>query len=121
MSERGVTRTTEELNLKTAAEKCKGGKRTKRSVWTVTTKPFKGAHFATFPPKLIEPCILAGCPLGGVVLDPFAGAGTAGLVAVQHGRRFIGCEINPAYCDMALARIASERAQGVLDFSGADD
>lgn len=78
--------------------------RNKRSVWTVPTCPLPDAHFATFPPKLIEPCILAGCPEGGIVLDPFAGAGTTGLVALQHGRRFVGIELNPAYVTMALNR-----------------
>ena len=80
-------------------------RRNRRSVWTVTTKPFKGAHFATFPPDLIEPCILAGAPKDGVVLDPFAGAGTTGLVAKKHGRQFIGIELNPDYREMAIARI----------------
>ena len=84
------------------------GKRNKRSVWTVTTRPFKGAHFATFPPALIEPCILAGSPKGGVVLDPFFGAGTTGLVAQRHGREWIGCEINPEYAAIAQARIEAE-------------
>ena len=79
--------------------------RNRRSVWTVTTKPFKGAHFATFPPDLIEPCILAGCPEGGTVLDPFGGAGTTGLVATQSGRDAVLCEINPEYVEMARARI----------------
>lgn len=81
------------------------GKRNRRSVWTVTTKPFKGAHFATFPPDLIEPCVLAGSPPGGVVLDPFGGAGTTGLVADRHGRNAILCELNPAYAAMARERI----------------
>ena len=71
--------------------------RNKRSVWTVTTKPFKGAHFATFPPDLIEPCILAGAPAGGIVLDPFFGSGTTGQVAQALGRQFIGIELNDAY------------------------
>jgi DNA modification methylase len=84
------------------------GKRNKRSVWTVTTRPFKGAHFATFPPQLIEPCILAGCPEGGIVLDPFFGAGTAGLVAQRHNRKWIGCELNPEYAAIAQARIEAE-------------
>ena len=79
----------------------------KRSVWTVTTKPYKGAHFATFPPDLIEPCVLAGCPVGGVVLDPFGGAGTTGLVAVKHGRKAILLELNPEYVKMASDRIDS--------------
>lgn len=79
--------------------------RNRRSVWTVTTKPFKGAHFATFPPDLIEPCVLAGCPEGGTVLDPFGGAGTTGLVATQAGRDAVLCEINPEYVEMARTRI----------------
>lgn len=83
----------------------------KRSVWTVSTKPFKGAHFATFPPDLIEPCILAGCPEGGTVLDPFFGAGTTGLVAERHGRNWIGCELNPAYIEIAERRIAEASPQ----------
>lgn len=76
----------------------------KRSVWTVTTKPFKGAHFATFPPDLILPCILAGCPENGVVLDPFNGAGTTGVVAQQHKRSFLGVELNSEYCRVAVER-----------------
>jgi DNA modification methylase len=84
------------------------GTRNKRSVWSVTTQPFKGAHFATFPPALIEPCILAGSPRGGVVLDPFFGAGTTGLVAQRHNRKWIGCELNPEYAAIAQARIESE-------------
>lgn len=78
--------------------------RNKRSVWTVTTKPFKEAHFATFPPDLIEPCILAGCPEGGVVLDPFIGSGTTAMVAIRNRRRCVGIELNPAYADMAIRR-----------------
>ena len=85
------------------------GKRNKRSVWTVTTKPYKGAHFATFPPDLIEPCILAGCPKGGIVLDPFAGAGTTGLVAKRFGCGFVGVELNPEYAEMARTRIENEQ------------
>jgi DNA modification methylase len=79
--------------------------RNKRSVWTVTTKPYKGAHFATFPPDLIEPCILAGCPPSGLVLDPFAGSGTTGLVAQRHGRQALLIELNSSYVDMAVTRI----------------
>ena len=67
-----------------------GMKRNRHSVWKVPVFAYKGAHFATYPPKLIEPCILAGCPEGGVVLDPFMGSGTTAIVARQHGRRFIG-------------------------------
>lgn len=79
--------------------------RNKRSVWTVPTKAFKGAHFATFPPDLIEPCILAGCPEGGTVLDPFFGAGTTGLVAKKHARSCIGIELNPEYIELARERL----------------
>jgi DNA modification methylase len=79
--------------------------RNRRSVWTVSTKPFKGAHFATFPPDLIEPCILAGCPPQGTVLDPFGGAGTTGLVARRTGRSAVLIELNQEYADMARARI----------------
>lgn len=79
--------------------------RNKRSVWVISPKSFKEAHFATFPPKLIEPCILAGCPEGGTVLDPFGGAGTTGLVAEQRKRNSILIELNPAYVDIALRRI----------------
>ena len=79
--------------------------RNKRSVWTVASEPFVEAHFATFPPALIEPCILAGCPRGGTVIDPFAGAGTTGLVADRLGRAAILIEINPLYAAMAERRI----------------
>ncbi len=79
--------------------------RNKRSVWSVSPSPFPEAHFATFPPKLIEPCILAGCPEGGTVLDPFFGAGTTGLVAQQHGRNCIGIELNPEYVAIARRRL----------------
>jgi DNA modification methylase len=82
--------------------------RNKRDVWTVATQPFRGAHFATFPPNLIEPCVLAGAPLGGVVLDPFTGAGTTALVSSRCGRRFLGVEINPAYAEMARQRIVDD-------------
>lgn len=84
----------------------------KRTVWTVATRPFEGAHFATYPPELIEPCVLAGSTRGDLVLDPFNGAGTTGLVALRHGRRYLGVEINPEYAAMARARIDRERAAG---------
>jgi DNA modification methylase len=86
-------------------EQC-SGKRNKRSVWTVATKPFKEAHFATFPPDLIEPCILAGCPKGGTVLDPFGGAGTSGLVADRNARDAILIELNTEYAAMSFNRIS---------------
>lgn len=79
--------------------------RNRRSVWTVSTKPFKGAHFATFPPALIEPCILAGCPEGGVVLDIFGGSGTTAGVAIANGRTAILCELNPEYGAMTPNRV----------------
>ena len=82
--------------------------RNKRSVWTVATQPFKEAHFATFPPALIEPCILAGCPPNGTVLDPFFGAGTTGLVADRLQRNCIGIELNPKYAEIAKRRIQGD-------------
>jgi DNA modification methylase len=82
--------------------------RNKRSVWEVATQPFSGAHFATFPPALIEPCILAGCPKGGAVLDPFGGAGTTGLVADRLGRDAILVELNPEYAALAQNRITGD-------------
>ena len=78
--------------------------RNKRSVWTVTTKPCADAHFATFPPDLIKPCILAGCPLGETVLDPFSGSGTTGMVALELGRKAILIELNPEYVELAQGR-----------------
>jgi DNA modification methylase len=84
------------------------GTRNKRSVWVVATSPFSEAHFATFPPDLIEPCILAGCPEGGTVLDPFGGAGTTGLVADRRHRNAILIELNPEYVEMARRRIFND-------------
>jgi len=80
--------------------------RNRRSVWTVATRPYKGAHFATFPPALIEPCILAGSRTGDIVLDPFMGSGTTAQVALQHGRAYLGCELNPDYKDLQDQRIS---------------
>lgn len=91
-----------------AADPTDMGKRNKRSVWTVATQPFSEAHFATFPPDLIQPCIMAGCPLGGTVLDPFGGAGTTGLVADRLQRNAILIELNPTYAEMARNRVASD-------------
>lgn len=82
-------------------------RRNKRDVWAISTGGFKGAHFAVFPEKLVEPCILAGCPEGGTVLDPFAGSGTTGVVAKRLRRHFVGVEINPEYWQMATDRIAA--------------
>jgi site-specific DNA-methyltransferase (adenine-specific) len=81
--------------------------RNKRTVWSVPLGKFRDAHFAVFPPKLIEPCILAGSPSGGVVLDPFFGAGTVGLVATELGRQYIGVELNPDYVEIARKRLAN--------------
>ena len=89
-------------------------KRNKRSVWTITTKPFKGAHFATFPMDLIEPCVLAGCPEGGIVLDPFAGSGTTGIVAVNHNRNSVLLELNQEYIELAKERI--NKQAGMFSF-----
>jgi DNA modification methylase len=86
----------------------RGGRRNKRSVWTIATQPFREAHFATFPPALVEPCILAGCPVGGTVLDPFFGAGTTGMVADRLQRNCIGVELNPAYAEIARNRISGD-------------
>jgi DNA modification methylase len=83
-------------------------KKNKRSVWKVNTKGYKGAHFAVYPKKLIEPCILAGCPEGGTVLDPFTGSGTTAVVALENNRNFVGTELNPEYIRLAENRIKEE-------------
>jgi len=83
-----------------------GEGRNKRSVWSIATVPYPEAHFATFPPKLIEPMVLAGCPRGGLVLDPFAGSGTTLQVAVANGRSAIGVELNPEYAELCRRRMA---------------
>lgn len=79
--------------------------RNKRSVWTVNTRSYKGAHFATYPPELIKPCILAGCPINGTVLDPFGGSGTTAQVALEHNRNAILCELNPEYVSLIKSRL----------------
>jgi site-specific DNA-methyltransferase (cytosine-N4-specific) len=81
------------------------GGRNQRTVWSIPTEPFTGAHFATFPPKLIEPCIWAGSAPGDWVLDPFLGSGTVGVVCEQHGRQYVGIELNPEYVRIAVNRI----------------
>jgi DNA modification methylase len=91
--------------------------RNRRSVWTITTKPYSGAHFAVMPADLVEPCIKAGCPEGGTVLDPFAGSGTTLAVAAELGRNAIGCELNPEYIGLAERRIKESRS-GVALFEG---
>ena len=80
-------------------------KRNRRSVWSVATKGYAGAHFATFPEKLIEPCILAVSRPGDIVLDPFMGSGTTAAVAIQHGRQYLGCELNAEYGALQAERI----------------
>lgn len=83
-----------------------GETRNRRSVWSITPKPYKGAHFAVYPPELIAPCVLAGCPPGGTVLDPFGGSGTTAGVALAHGRNAIQLELNPEYAELRHERIA---------------
>lgn len=92
-----------------------GDGRNKRDVWTISSSPFPGAHFATYPPELIRPCILAGSAPGDTVLDPFSGSGTTGMVATQEGRRYIGFDINSDYLDLSLR---TRFAQPVLDLTG---
>ena len=89
-------------------------RKNKRSVWTVTNKPYKGAHFAVFPPDLIEPCILAGSEQGDIVLDPFMGSGTTGMVAKKNFRSYIGCELHKDYASLQTDRIDSIPPQLVL-------
>jgi len=90
--------------------------RNKRSVWTVNTKPFKGAHFAVFPEELIEPCILAGAPSNGIVLDPFMGSGTTAAMALRLGRQYLGCELNEDYKPLQESRIAKEHKSTLEEF-----
>jgi DNA modification methylase len=85
-----------------------GGKRNRRTVWSINTQPYRGAHFAVFPETLVEPCILAGSKFTDTVLDPFSGSGTTGAVSVRHGRNFIGLELNPEYIKLAHERIGKE-------------
>ena len=93
------------VNARPPEYKIYDGMRNKRSVWTVNTKPYKGAHFATFPKELIEPCILAGSKEGDIVFDPFMGSGTTAQVALQHGRQYLGCELNKEYEKLQQERI----------------
>lgn len=90
--------------------------RRKRDVWSIPTQGYDGAHFATFPEKLVEPCILAGCPKNGIVLDCFNGAGTTGVVALKNHRRYLGIELNEEYIKLSRERIERETAQQTLDF-----
>lgn len=97
-----------ESRTKSGNEYSDSGSRNKRSVWTVSSQPFAGAHFATFPPKLIEPCILAGSEPGDTILDPFSGSGTTGMVALRHDRSYVGIELNPDYAAMSRDRIRDD-------------
>lgn len=83
--------------------------RNKRTVWSIPLSKSRDVHFAVFPEKLVEPCILAGCPQGGIVLDPFVGSGTSAAVALRLGRRFIGIDSNPKYCEMTKRRIRGQQ------------
>jgi DNA modification methylase len=98
-----------QMGRSSKAERIEDGKRNRRSVWTVATRPYKGAHFATFPPALIEPCILAGSRPGDIVLDPFMGSGTTAAVSLQHGRQYLGCELNPEYGPLQEQRITQAK------------
>lgn len=80
-------------------------RRNRRTVWAVPTRPYRGAHFATFPVELVAPCVRIGCPAGGVVLDPFFGSGTTGVAALDAGRSFVGIELNPEYAELARKRL----------------
>jgi DNA modification methylase len=102
-------------NLRNGSNPLHPAGRNKRTVWTVPTQPFPEAHFAVFPPALITPCILAGCPVGGTVLDPFAGSGTTLLVATQHRRKSIGIELNPEYIEIAKRRLNSVQLKLVME------
>jgi DNA modification methylase len=95
--------------------------RNRRSVWTVPTRSYKGAHFATYPPLLIEPCILAGSRPGDIVLDPFMGSGTTAAVAIQHGRHYLGCELNAEYCVLQQQRIAAAMTSRISQLSIFDE
>jgi DNA modification methylase len=106
---------TDQVHTRTIGMREFDGKRNKRTVWTVPTRPFPEAHFATFPPDLIEPCVLAGCPIGGVVLDPFVGSGTTLLVATRNHRRSIGIELNPDYIKIAERRLKQVQMKLVME------
>jgi DNA modification methylase len=96
-----------QILTKAAAGVLERGTRNKRTVWTVPTQAYAGAHFATYPEPLVEPCVLAGSRVGDTVLDPFTGSGTTGAVALRLGRSFVGCELNPEYAELARTRIGA--------------
>jgi DNA modification methylase len=89
------------------------GDKLRNTVWNIAPSKYRGAHFATFPPELVEPCVKAGCPIGGVVLDIFNGSGTTGMVALKHGRNYIGIDLNKSFIrDVAMPRIMSDKYVG---------
>jgi DNA modification methylase len=98
------------VNARPPEYKIYDGFRNRRSVWSVTVKPYKEAHFATFPKELIEPCVLAGCPKDGTILDPFGGSGTTAEVAIQNGRNALLIELNPEYIELAKTRISNTQS-----------
>jgi site-specific DNA-methyltransferase (adenine-specific) len=100
-----------QLGRSSSKERVDTETRNRRSVWTVNTRPYKGAHFATYPPELIRPCILAGTKPGDIVLDPFGGSGTSGEVALELGRRAILCELNPDYLKLCGERTSKEKGR----------
>jgi DNA modification methylase len=121
LAESSVSRLQQNIQSQTGSTRANGGAKTngnmkavgnlssglknKRSVWTVNAKGYKGAHFAVYPENLIQPCVLAGCPVGGTVFDPFTGSGTTAVVALKNGRNYIGTELNPEYVKIAEERI----------------
>lgn len=121
LAESSVSRLQQNIQSQTGSTRANGGAKTngnmkavgnlnsglknKRSVWTVNAKGYKGAHFAVYPEELIQPCVLAGCPQDGTVFDPFTGSGTTAVVALKHGRNYIGTELNPEYVQIAEERI----------------
>ena len=105
-AKRGISKNISPSGITDFGGKIEYDTRNKRSVWTVNTRSYKGSHFATFPPDLIEPCVLAGCPVGGTVLDPFGGSGTTAGVALKHGRGAILCELSPTYSQLIPDRVA---------------
>jgi DNA modification methylase len=106
-AKRGISKNISPSGITDFGGKIEYDTRNKRSVWTVNTRSYSGSHFATFPTELITPCILAGCPKDGVVLDPFGGSGTTAFVANENGRNAILCEINPEYVELSKERLRS--------------
>lgn len=110
-----------QLGRASDAERVEDGKRNRRSVWDVATRPYGGAHFAVFPPDLIEPCILAGSRPGDLVLDPFGGSGTTAGVALAHGRRAVLCELNASFAELVPDRVAKIKKSLVTACRGVPD